>query len=716
MVEFDNSVRELIHLRPRFRKDVAISVKKEGVERSFVIEDHVSGKYFRIGEPEYRFIGLLDGSVTVGQALSQVARDLGENALDEHDAAVILNWVFESGLMEPESELEANRIIEARDHRSNQKMYRWLNPLFIKVPLCNPDRFLGWCKPVAKFFLSPSAFVVWIIVVVSGLFNILANVTRFTTEASSVLAISNWVSLIVVWIAIKIIHELFHGIVCKHYGGEVNEAGVILILLAPIGYVDATSSWRFSSRWQRMFTAAAGIYAELFLAAVAAWLWAGSEPGMFRDVCYNIIIIASINTLVFNANPLMKFDGYYILSDLVNIPNLYVEGRTYVKYLGRKYLLGVPTQFPVRTFKDAAVVKIYGILSFLWRILVVVTLIIAASVLFHGLGLILAIFAVCVIVVIPGAKFLHYLFAGNDIEKPNALKFITIVSLLSIVGYFGFFRFEWNQTVSVHGMVEFDSVKEYRTVYPATVEAVHVEDGESVSAGQKLVSLSNPELQLAVGQLRIDLMKIELERKRMLDEGKVADYQASKEQEVAVEQQLLQSEQILDELEVTAESDGIAIMQSPGYLLGRYVDNSDVLVSIAQSYERELRLALPQREINRIEVDVDDQIQFYLPGRKAVNAVVHTITPSASDALLNPALSAIGGGGLPVISDGAGDFRFTEPYFWIFANVAEGIGSGLGAGERGMARLGGAPTSLGYLWVRAVRDWAGRIIGHLVRK
>ncbi len=713
MTEFDTNVKELVHLRPRMRGDISITINQEGKERVFIVEDPVRNKFFRIGEPEYRLLGLLDGKTTVGEALIQIAQGLGQDALTESEAAVVLNWAMESNLLESESKMDPEQIIEARLKKEDQKFLRKMNPMFLRFPLCNPDQFLSFIRPLTRYFFSPLLVLIWGVVVVGGLFQILSNLGRFSTQASGVLATSNWISLLVVWVVLKFIHELFHGIACKHYGGRVTEAGVIMILLAPIGYVDATSSWKFDSRWRRMFTAAAGIYIEFFIAGIAAFIWADSEPGQLRDICYNIILIASINTLIFNANPLMKFDGYYIFSDLVNIPNLYLEGGAYVKYLGRRYLLGVPTQFPQRGRKDDTVIKIYGVLSFIWRMLVITTLIIIASTLFHGFGILFAMLAVGVIVIYPALKFLRYLFFGNDHEKPKVLRFVSVMSLLAGVLYFSLFQFEWRQSISVHGLVEFEEVKEYRTLYPAKIAEILVQDGDIVEVGDPLIRLENDELVLAVEQQRNNLTRIQIERKKLLSEKKLGEYQALLEQETAAKSQILDSEKLLQGLLIVATNQGEVIMPPAGNLYDRHVTNSDILLSVASSDDRELRLAIPQREINRITVDVEDKIEFYLPGRKSLTATVKAISPVADDTVSNPFLTALGGGALPVISAENGDYKMTEPYFWMTGRLEGTSDQNLGAGERGMSSLQGSATSLGFLWIRSVRDWATSITAQI---
>ena len=110
----------------------------------------------------------------------------------------------------------------------------------------------------------------------------------------------------------KAIHEFYHGLICKRHGGQVPVCGIALILFSPVAFVDVTSSWKFRSKWQRIYTAAGGMYAELFVASLTALLWANSDDGLLSQICHNVIVMASVSTLLFNGNFLMRFDGYYI--------------------------------------------------------------------------------------------------------------------------------------------------------------------------------------------------------------------------------------------------------------------------------------------------------------------------------------------------------------------------------------------------------------------
>ena len=273
--------------------------------------------------PEYTFLIQLDGRRSIAEAVGRAAARLGPQALSEHEALALCHWAMESQLAQPLGGEGTARIAAAAARHERQRVRAMANPLCVRIPLIDPDwllsRIAGWCGWV---FTWP-ALAVWIGMVGYALYLAGSGWARIESSAAVILDRDNWLRLAAAWVLLKVLHETAHGLACKRYGGTVGSAGITLLFFMPLAYVDVTSSWRFRSKWQRIATAAAGIYAELFVASIATIVWATSSPGILQTVALNIALTAGVSTLVFNANPLVRFDGYFILSDLLEIPNLY---------------------------------------------------------------------------------------------------------------------------------------------------------------------------------------------------------------------------------------------------------------------------------------------------------------------------------------------------------------------------------------------------------
>ena len=344
-------------------------------------------KFFRVGRREYVFLSLLDGEITFAQALTLSAQVLGVEALSRQQAHQCYHWLLENGLAKLVDAAGRRRTPPTRPPSSWR---RFANPFWMQVPLLRPDR---WLKPVAHW--CGWIFAFWpmtagSLLIASSWLTLATQWRRFTDDTRLVLHRDNWLWLLGAWIVLKVVHEAAHAIACKRLGGRVREMGVVLILFAPMAYVNVTSSWRIASKWRRMQVAVAGIYVELVLAAIAIFWWSVSVSPFWSHIAHNLIVTAGLATILFNANPLMRFDGYYLLSDLLEIPNLYSEGSQSVQDAARWLLFGERSTRPRAGGARGVLITAYGVAAGCWRIVVCASLLIAASVLWRGAGVALA--------------------------------------------------------------------------------------------------------------------------------------------------------------------------------------------------------------------------------------------------------------------------------------------------------------------------------------
>ena len=214
---------------------------------------------------------------------------------------------------------------------------------------------------------------------------------HLAVSAAVILDRENWLRLAIVWVLLKVLHELAHALACKKYGGTVPVAGVTLLFFAPLAFVDVTSSWRFRSKWHRIVTAAAGMYVELFAAALAVIYWSYSLPGLGHYLAMNIAVMAGFSTLLFNGNPLVRFDGYYILWTCFEIPNLYPSGEQYLVDLIQKFVLGREPSAQWLPPRKMAMIKVYAVASLVWRVLFFLVMTLALVGMFPYFGSLVAV-------------------------------------------------------------------------------------------------------------------------------------------------------------------------------------------------------------------------------------------------------------------------------------------------------------------------------------
>ncbi len=709
----DNGDRDLLtaelrHLKLRVRGDLAYRLDENNDPPCYLVEDRIRSRYYRVGLPEHDFIVLLDGSRTVAEALTACAHRSGADAIDEHDAVAIVDWLIETQLAEPASGYQADTLSDTWRKGRRAKRMRFLNPLFIKIPLCNPDRFLEGLLPWCRWLLGPGFFIVWCAMLASGIYQVASNWDRFTSAASGFFALDNWLWLLLTWLVLKCIHELFHGLMCKKYGGDLYEAGAILVLFAPIGYVDATSSWRFPSRWQRVFTATAGMYIELFIAAAAAWVWAGTDTGHLNFMAFNVVILASINALLFNANPLMKFDGYYVLTDLVKIPNLYARGQGFLKAVGKRWFLGMHHPLPDRPAGERLFVAVYGILAFLWRILVIATLLIIASTMGHGAGIIAAALAAGVLFGPMLMRLLRFL-GGDGHERPSLVHLTCATAITAAVLTLGLRYLTLSPTLTAPAYADFRDTETLHAGSSGFVEAIHTREGQPVNAGDVLLELRNPELETTVRDLQLELEAMRLNQRAYTYERDVPRSQALAEQIAASELRLADLEERLAELTITAPADGMVLTHGLDRMQDRFVRQGERLLELAIGTETELAILVSQKSSGAFRERVGRDVTFHIDGRQSVlsRGMLESLEPRASDTVRFPALTAIGGGPLAVVEVAASGERarnaLLEPSFE--GRVLPGPGQPLQPGETGVVMLRADSRPIAVLWADLVRDW-----------
>ena len=432
-VQKDYAIRELGRLELRLRHDLVFTPHRTGTDAYYVVEDPVNSKFHRIGLAEYTFISLLDGHTSINDVLSMVAQVSPERAISENEAASICKWLVESGLAHTTESSQANQLLaKAQTKERSVAVQRW-NPIVFRLPLFRPNRFFEKLLPALGWMHCRAAMAAGCLLTLIALYQVAASWDRFVVSSRGIFTPTNWLWLFLSWLALKFIHETSHGLVCKRYGGAVREAGVMFILFVPLAYVDVTDSWRFRSKWQRIQTAAAGMYCEMLVAAIACFIWNATDEGTLNNVCHNVMVMASFMTVLVNANPLMRFDGYYICSDLFEIPNLYSSGQQYLSYWAQKYLLGVPVSRPSWSRSRARLITMYGVAALGWRVIFCAGLIIAAATLFHGAGIVLAVLAVVLWAGLPAVRFAKYLLGGQSENAPNLSRFLKTAGTMAVV-------------------------------------------------------------------------------------------------------------------------------------------------------------------------------------------------------------------------------------------------------------------------------------------
>ena len=707
----DDGVRDPGELRITLREDLLISVQSYRGRTCYVIEDAVQGRFYRVGLPEGVFLSLLDGSHTLRQAMAKAAAALGEEAFSEPEAMAILHWLVEAKLACP----TGGSLPEAEFRQAGRRPF---SPLALRLPIACPDRLLGSMLPWFEWLLTPSAVLLGGLAAGAAVWQVTTQWGLFCESFRTVVAPTYWPSLTFAWLLLKLLHETAHGLVCKKYGGTVDEAGVMLLWGVPLPYVDVTSSWSFRSKWPRIYTAAAGLYAELWVASLAALVWSQARPGVLSFFCVHLVAIAGAGTLLFNANPLMRFDGYYVLMDLVEMPNLDAYGRQFLGAMVRKWVWGQPAILPGRNRLERHFIGCYGLVSWAWRWMLCAGLTVLTLAMLPLDDAHVPILAAAILGLGGAWQFLRFVSAKSSHEKPGLARLLAAGGLAAIVAGLCLPCVPWPGGTTAPAVVDYWPLHVVRAYGPGFVREVRVRCGEAVCAGQVIAVTANDELESEMADLELAVQQSQLALRSCQAKQDAAGYQAEREKLEDLQHRLAQRRQQVDRLVVRAPAAGRIVTRQPESLAGRYLRAGDEIVAIGSEQAKELRVSVAQDDVARFLPRVGQPLAARI-GEATIASRLSRVEPRASLTPPHPALSAAEGGPLAVRpqdpADGdrpERDKTGREPYELLAPRFAAQVvlsadqSLALGAGQRGQVALQPGEETLGAHGAKLALIWA----------
>ena len=709
----DTSTSALDSVRVRLRTDLGISLRTLGGDTCCVIEDLRNGDFFRVGITEYTVLSLLDGKRTVAEVFETSARILGEEAPDTAEMAQTVRWLVEQELATTDQSASFQRTKQRNEQGRRSLRDQWLNPTMLKLSLGSPDGLISaiyryfawlfhWCWGVVSLAVGALAVVLaW------------QHASRFLEQADGVFVSHHWWYLAVVGIGLKLLHELGHALTCKHFGGEVRDCGLIFIVFVPLPYVDVTSSWRFESRTARILTSAAGMLVELFLAASAAIVWSQTHTGSLNQLAYNVMITAGLVTVLFNANPLMRFDGYYILSDWFDMPNLATDAQQYTHQVFRSIFFGGPKNSPTR--QGGYALPIYGFAALAWRILVFLSLSIAAFNLMNGVGLIVSGLAVLTWLMIPFWKLLKFLVFGSEFGQPNRIRFAmsmaTLVSLSLVVC-----NLPGPSRVVGSAIIQYDPLTTVRAPTQGFVQRLAVDTNQQVSEFDVLAVLENPELRSQYDQVCAELERTRVDGQRHLRNADLARYEATREARTALESKQDQLEKDLQGLVIRSPVSGRVVTGDLDVSQAAFVKRGQSVAEIGDANRKKALVLIHSEDAHRGSLKINQEVQLRIFGSwsNTFRGSIARVHPRASARLPHHGFASTAGGLLPVVQQagnsagGPDGLELTHPHVAVEVSLSPHDSQQLLAGQLGQATLTGPARTVADYLQSKVWAWVSR--------
>ncbi|MGO4913902.1 hypothetical protein [Pseudogemmobacter sp. W21_MBD1_M6] len=328
----------LADLKPRLRQQVDVALHDYLGRAWFVLSDKSSGKSFRVPAEDFDILRRFDGKTTVDRIWNDLAWSQRRDLPPQDEFIELVSKLYEGGLLNVDAVPRTQTLARTQNAKRTEWVSRFLkSPVTQKIPLFNPSALLR--RPaltwIAHLVFGPVGFVLWAMLILAAGVTAIERWQPLTENlADRALAPSNLIVLACVYPAVKLIHEFAHALAVRRFGGDVTQVGVMFLVFVPMPYVDASDANRFASHSSRALVAGAGILAEFAIGAAAILLWDQADPGLWRAVLFNAIFICTVSTLLFNGNPLLRFDAYYAVADLTQTPGLGTRGQ---KLLGRRF-------------------------------------------------------------------------------------------------------------------------------------------------------------------------------------------------------------------------------------------------------------------------------------------------------------------------------------------------------------------------------------------
>jgi putative peptide zinc metalloprotease protein len=679
----------------------------------YVIKDPIALKYFRFKIEEYFLLQQFDGKQNLQDVKRAFERKYRPQTISVDDLIRFVAQLHEAGIAQVDSPDQAQVFIRRRKKRMWKKVWQFLaNILYIKIPIIDPERLLERMYPWFRWIFTRTFVVFSFGMMLAALTLVVSQWSTFSSRLPDFQSFFNWRTIVYFWCSlavVKVIHEFGHGLTAKHFGGEVHEMGMLFLVLTPALYCDVTDSWLLPNKWKRIWISAAGIFVECFLASVATFVWWNTEQGLLNSLCLATMFICSVNTILFNANPLLRYDGYYVMSDYLEIPNLRVKSTQFFGYVFQEKVLGL--EVPVQSYMPKArrtLFVVYAIASYLYRWVVTFGILYFLYQFLRpyklgSISAILAIGSLVPLVAMPGYQIFKFVRTPGRMRKVKKVRaglfataFVAVVTAILLIP----------TPLRVQGTLVLTEAKPdmiYAEV-PGRLTELYVRDGDTVKKGQRLAILSNPDKQ----RERLELVeKHDTSFVKALWFSRSSESRSQEQQHNKAASDLEPALDKINEqiaaLNLVASRDGRVGGVPPKETKGQWLKPGKPFCSIADPHRLEAHLILDQSDIDLINRHGDHQatawIKIYGTSETTWKSYVAEVATRNSEEI-SPELSNAAGGEIATKQDQkTGQAKPISAVYEVIIPI-DNSDLALQPGLRGFAKIDGGTATLGWWLIR----------------
>lgn len=657
---------KVARLRPAIRRHVEVHRQQFGRRVRYLLQDRISGKHHQFSEEAWELICRFDGQRSVHEAWHEASAALGDRLPSQGETLRLIGQLLRADLIDCDDKRLAESLADRRLRaRARKRLLKLASPLSIRVPLLDPDRFLDRTLPLVAPLFGRAGLIAWCLLVILGFVLFAVHLPLLGASLSDrLLSLENVLLMALLYPLIKLVHEFGHAYAIKRWGGEVHDLGVMLLVFLPIPYVDASAARAFPDRNRRVVVAAVGVMVELALASLAMLLWTVSEPGLLRSLAFQVILIAGLSSLIFNGNPLMRYDAYYVLAELMNEPSLGRKSARSFMELARRWLRGARTETELAEYSatERRLLLIYAVASFLYRTAVMLLIAVA---LVHSLpfvGVLLALTVLGSAVIWPVFVFLRELRRGSAVQS-QARRGRWLAGWLAL-STAALFLLPLPLSTTVQAIVVPPEESQVRAGAEGFVVREAVSPGMPVVPGQTLLELADDEAgtRFRIAQARLAEVRARIEAAvRTPLEGDVL------RQEVTyLEQQLEEARTSLGGLTSKAPLPGHWLPARRDSYLGQFFKRGELLGHVVDVRSLRLLAVVDEQHIQLVR-DASERIEVLGGnGRDGHHpAAILRLMPTATHQLPHLALTTEGGGAIARNPEAGERIEGVRRYFWV---------------------------------------------------
>ncbi|MBN3181450.1 HlyD family efflux transporter periplasmic adaptor subunit [Pectobacterium brasiliense] len=618
---------------------------------SWTLEDPLRGLYFRIGWAEMAMLSRW----SMGNA-AQIVADVSQTSaltLDDSDVQYFNRFLQANSLTRVSGD-EALAQFSRQVEQSRVSIWRKLlkNYLFFRIPLWHPDRFLGATLPWVEPFFSRTFLKLTLLVAVLGLF--LAGrqwetfkntfLHFFTLEGAALAGLTLCFT--------KILHEFGHAYTCKRFGARVATMGVAFLVMMPVLYTDTSGSWKLTRRRQRMAIGAAGMMTELVLAAWATLAWSFLPDGMLRSAAFMLATTTWIMTLAINLSPLMRFDGYFLLSDGLQMPNLQNRGFAIGRWQMREWLFGLgdapPEHFP-RWLQRTLVGYAFAVWIYRFFLFTGIAILVYHMT-FKLLGMLLFAIEIGYFVVMPVVNEVReWSKRRKDYRMNRNMTTTLVVSAVVLL----LLMIPWQRGVYAPALLRAEQQSSLYMPVPAMIQRIDVKVGQPVQAGQTLFTLSSDALAHEQKQLERQIATLNWQSTfQVFNKEAAGDHQRVKQEHEAALQKLQVLQRQSEQLTVRAPIDGVVADMTTPLETGEWLGQGEWLAVVTKPTGGLVEAFVSEKDWQRLHTGAKGTFYLQDVSRSSLPLTIVEIASTATrDLNAAPELASIYGGDIATLSD-----------------------------------------------------------------